>query len=240
MVQEKKVICFITKKQIPANKALKGSDLRYTLFNYIKEKYPDFTANDYISISELNTFRRNYLLELMKMEDEDVSQTEKEVINAITNNKILSENIEPIIDSKLTLGQKAADKIAEFGGSWAFIIVFFLILLGWIILNGIILTHKSFDPYPFILLNLVLSCLAAVQAPIIMMSQNRVEQKDRMRGENDFKINLKAELEIKLLHEKLDHLSMHQNKILFEVQQMQIEYMEDILKEIRRKEETKK
>jgi uncharacterized membrane protein len=102
-------------------------------------------------------------------------------------------------------------------------------------LNIFILVTKPFDPFPFILLNLILSCLAAIQAPIIMMSQNRQEQKDRQRSEHDYKINLKAELEIKILGEKIDHLLVHQNKKLLEIQEVQIDYLEDVLKEIKKK-----
>jgi uncharacterized membrane protein len=125
-----------------------------------------------------------------------------------------------------------ADKIAEFGGSWRFIIFFFSFLFTWIAINALVLNIKPYDPYPFILLNLILSCLAAIQAPIIMMSQNRQEQKDRLRSEHDYKIDLKAELEIKLLHEKMDHLLIKQNKKLFEIQQIQADFLEDILTRI--------
>src|SRR5205823_575225 len=117
---------------------------------------------------------------------------------------------------------------AEFGGSWKFIIVFGAILLGWIVLNALVLLNRAFDPYPFILLNLILSSLAALQAPIIMMSQNRAEARDRLRGENDYKVNLKAELEIRHLHEKIDHLLRRQYNRLFEIQQIQIELLEEI------------
>jgi len=130
----------------------------------------------------------------------------------------------------LTRGERLADQIAAFGGSWTFITLFFGILLGWIVLNLWFLDNEGFDPFPFILLNLILSCLAAIQAPIIMMSQNRQEQKDRQRAEHDYKINLKAELEIKLLSEKIDHLLVHQNKKLLEIQEIQIDYLEDLLK----------
>lgn len=229
-----KVTCFITNTPTDINKAVKGEDMRDTIVSFIRETYPDFSTSDYISRKAFDKVRRDYLMHLMTMEEDDVSKTEKEVIEAITSNKILTENIEPIIDQELTLGQRAADKIAEFGGSWTFIISFGAFLVFWILLNVWFLGVHRFDPYPFILLNLILSCLAAIQAPIIMMSQNRLEQKDRLRGENDFKVNLKAELEIKLLHEKLDHLSLHQNKILFEIQQMQIEYLDDILGEVKK------
>ena len=127
-------------------------------------------------------------------------------MNAFRNNAILSENIQDQIEGKLTTGQRIADKVADLGGSWTFIITFFLFIMIWMLINVWLLSKKEFDPYPFILLNLILSCLAAIQAPIIMMSQNRQEQKDRQRGEHDYKINLKAELEIKLMSEKLDHL----------------------------------
>ena len=139
------------------------------------------------------------------------------------------------MEAQLTLGQRMADKIAVFGGSWTFIIAFFSFILIWIMVNIWFLAIKPFDPYPFILLNLILSCLAAMQAPIIMMSQNRQDQKDRKRGENDYKINLKAELEIKLISEKIDHLLVHQNKKLLEIQEVQTDYLEDLMKELKKK-----
>lgn len=229
----KKIICYITHKAFNEDNAVKGGDMRDTLFAYIRDSYPDFSTEDYISYQEFDKIRHSYLLNLLAMENNDITSVEREVINAITNNKILSEDVEPILDGQLSVGQRAADHIAEFGGSWKFIIFFFVVLIGWIVMNAWFLGKKPFDPYPFILLNLILSCLAAIQAPIIMMSQNRLEQKDRIRGENDYKINLKAELEIKLLHEKIDHLSFTQNRRMLEVQQMQIEYMDDILNELK-------
>jgi uncharacterized membrane protein len=154
-------------------------------------------------------------------------------MDAIKNNSLLSENIENVIEDRLTVGQRIADKIAVFGGSWTFIVTFFLFILAWMGINIWILATKSFDPFPFILLNLILSCLAAIQAPVIMMSQNRKEQKDRIRSENDYKINLKAELEIKILSEKIDHMIAHQNRKLLEIQELQTDYLEDLMKEIK-------
>jgi len=156
-------------------------------------------------------------------------------MDAIKNNAILSENIQDDLEAELTVGQKIADRVAAFGGSWTFIITFFSFIIVWMIINIWFLASKPFDPYPFILLNLILSCLAAIQAPIIMMSQNRQEQKDRQRSEHDYKINLKAELEIKLLSEKMDHLLVHQNNKLLEIQEVQIDYLEDLMKEIKKK-----
>lgn len=230
-----KITCYITHKTVDETHAVKGVNMRDTIFAYIRESYPNFTTEDYISRTEFDKVRRSYLLHLVAMENDDISLVEQQVVDAITGNKILSEDVEPIIENRLTVGQRAADHIAEFGGSWKFIIFFFVVLIVWIVMNVWFLGKTPFDPYPFILLNLILSCLAAIQAPIIMMSQNRLEQKDRFRGENDYKINLKAELEIKLLHEKMDHLTFTQNKRLLEVQQIQIEYLDDILEKLNMK-----
>ncbi|MDO9126623.1 MAG: DUF1003 domain-containing protein, partial [Parvibaculum sp.] len=144
------------------------------------------------------------------------------------DNDILAANAEEIFEGTRTLGERLSDVIAEFGGSWRFIIFFGAVLFGWIALNIVGLFADPFDPYPFILLNLVLSCLAAIQAPIIMMSQKRQESRDRVRAKNDYKINLKAELEIRNLHEKLDHLLIHQWQRLMEIQQIQVELMNEI------------
>lgn len=227
-----KVICYISHESVDEIFAVKGLYMRDTIFSYIRENYPEFTPDDYISRKELDKIRRSYLLQLIAAENDDISLVEQQVVEAITGNKILSEDIEPIIDNQLSVGQRAADKIAEFGGSWKFIIAFFVVLIAWIAMNAWFLGRTPFDPYPFILLNLILSCLAAIQAPIIMMSQNRVEQKDRIRSENDYKVNLKAELEIKLLHEKIDHLTFIQSKRMLEVQQVQVDYLEDILEKM--------
>ncbi|MFN4149932.1 MAG: DUF1003 domain-containing protein [Candidatus Sericytochromatia bacterium] len=194
----------------------------------LKKDYPDFSEKDFICHEALNSYRKKYLEKLLIKENKDINKLEKEVINAIHNNTLLSENIESEISSNLTIGQKLADKIAEFGGSWTFIITFFAFIVIWIIINIFSLFNKTFDPYPFILLNLILSCLASIQAPIIMMSQNRQEQKDRSRSENDYKINLKAELEIRLLNEKIDHLLIHQNKRLLDIQELQLDYLQEL------------
>lgn len=131
----------------------------------------------------------------------------------------------------VTPGQRVSDKVARFGGSWKFIITFFMVLMLWILFNVLAIGHFKFDPYPFILLNLLLSCIAALQAPVIMMSQNRLEEKDRKRNENDYLINLKAEMQIRSLNQKLDVLLEEQIKTLFETQEKQFE----LLKEINRK-----
>src|SRR3954469_3105682 len=228
-----KVICQLTNQLVPVHEAHKGETLRKSLFELIRKEHPDFTSASFISNEQLNKYRSEELAGLIKQENGELNSLEKEVVQAISANKILSENIEDEIQESVTFGQRIADHIATFGGSWTFIISFFGFILIWMAINIWALAKKPFDPYPFILLNLILSCLAAIQAPIIMMSQNRQEHKDRIRSEHDYKINLKAELEIKILNEKVDHLLIHQSKRLMEIQQIQADYLEDILKELK-------
>jgi uncharacterized membrane protein len=225
----------ISNTEIQKGEEIKGQDIREGIFNLIKSDYPDFDKNHFISDDELNQYRRLYLTSLITQEKGELAAIDKDVMNAIKNNSILSENIQEEIEAELTFGQRLADKVAAFGGSWTFIITFFSFILIWMISNIWFLATKPFDPFPFILLNLILSCLAAIQAPIIMMSQNRQEQKDRQRGEHDYKINLKAELEIKLLGEKIDHLLIHQSKKLLEIQEVQTDYLEDLMNELKKK-----
>ncbi len=224
----------ISNLEIKKGEEILGRDIREGIFNLIQTEFPNFTLNDAITIEELNRYRRLYLTSLIQQEKGEIAAIDQDVLNAIKNNSILSENIQDEIEAELTFGQKLADGVAGFGGSWAFIITFFSFILIWMIINIWFLTTKPFDPFPFILLNLILSCLAAIQAPIIMMSQNRQEQKDRQRSEHDYKINLKAELEIKLLSEKIDHLLAHQNKKLLEIQELQTDYLEDLMKELKK------
>jgi len=223
-------VSHISKKEIPNGEEVRGKDIREGIVDLITSKFPDFNLESFISNDELNRFRRLYLTALITEEKGELAVIDSDVMAAIKNNAILSENIQDEMEAELTFQQRLADKIAEFGGSWVFIITFFSFILVWMLINIWVLTSRPFDPFPFILLNLILSCLAAIQAPIIMMSQNRKEQKDRKRSEYDYKINLKAELEIKLLSEKIDHLLVHHNKKLLEIQELQTDYLEDLMK----------
>lgn len=222
----------ISHETIPDGEQIKVEDIREWIFIFIKNNFPNMSKTDYISVTELNLYRRLYLTSLIIEEKGELESIDLDVINAIKNNSILSENIQEEIEAKISFSQKLADNVAAFGGSWTFILIFFSFILVWIAVNIWFLKVESFDPYPFILLNLILSCLAAIQAPIIMMSQNRLEQKDRIRAENDYKINLKAELEIKLLSEKIDHLLVSQNKKL---QEIQTDYLEDLTNTLKTK-----
>ena len=233
--------CFITNQEFKKYETVQGKDLQKEIFDLINVDFPNFKIEDYISIKELNKYRRLFFANLISQEKGEMEKLDQDVMEAIRDNSILSENIKDEVEKDSTLGQRIADKVATFGGSWTFIIIFFTFLLIWMFLNFWMLHNKGFDPYPFILLNLILSCLAAIQAPIIMMSQNRQEDKDRERAEHDYKINLKAELEIKLLSEKIDHLLVHQNKKLLEIQEMQIQYLENIEQQVlQAKNKTKK
>lgn len=211
---------------------VKGHEISNEIFELIKKDHPEFTSESSISIDHLNQYRRQYLANLLEEEKGELETIDVDVIEAFKGNSTFSKNIKTTLEAELTTGQKLADKIAEFGGSWTFIIAFFSFIVIWMIINVIFLVDQSFDPYPFILLNLILSCLAAIQAPIIMMSQNRQEEKDRQRAEHDYKVDLKAELEIKLLSEKIDHLLAHQNKKLLNMQQVQIDYLENLMKKL--------
>ena len=165
---------------------------------------------------------------LLKSEDEQMAKLQNIVQQAILDEKLIVENLIHQPKEVLTKGQSISDKVANFGGSWKFIIIFSIILTIWVLFNTLSPQRDKFDPFPFILMNLVLSAIAALQAPIIMMSQNRKEEKDRKRSENDYLINLKAELEVRSLHQKIDLLLQEQIKVLFESQARQLEILKSI------------
>jgi len=165
---------------------------------------------------------------LLKHENDQLDKLHQIVKEAILDEELIVQNLlNPPLET-ISRGQKLSDKVARFGGSWWFIIFFILLLIAWITFNTVAIKLYKFDPYPFILMNLVLSCVAALQAPIIMMSQNRQEEKDRKRSENDYLINLKAEMQIRSLHKKMDLLLGEQIKTLFETQQQQFEILKEI------------
>ena len=169
---------------------------------------------------------------LLKSEDEQLTKLQQIVKQAIAEEKLIVENLLHQPKEILSRGQSISDKVATFGGSWKFIISFSVILSVWILFNTLSPRRDEFDPYPFILMNLVLSAIAALQAPIIMMSQNRKEEKDRKRSENDYLINLKAELEVRSLHQKIDLLLEEQIKVLFDSQATQLELLKNIDKKL--------
>ena len=222
------VICEICKKPKSPHDGMLAELIRPSLLEFIKKRVPQLDDKGFICLEDLGKFRKEYVKDVLEDELGELSTLDHEVIESLQQHEILASNIAEQFETKLTFGERLSDRIASFGGSWRFIILFGVVLVLWIILNAALLLNRGFDPYPFILLNLILSCLAAMQAPIIMMSQNRAELRDRLRSENDYKINLKAELEIRHLHEKIDHLLRRQYNRLFEIQQIQIELLEEI------------
>ena len=198
------------------------------MFQMLIKQYPHIDQKGILSISSYGQLMRDYVEDTLEHDNGELTRMKKEVIKSIQESELLSKNVDVTYNSNLTFGEKMADRIADFGGSWRFVITFFAFLIIWILSNLFLLTRDAFDPYPFILLNLLLSALAAFQAPIIMMSQNRVEARDRLRAEHDYQVNLKAELEIRSLHEKMDHLLMRQMQHLVEIQQFQLEILEKI------------
>jgi uncharacterized membrane protein len=227
-----KLVCCVCKQPRSQHQGQFSELIRPSLLEFIKKQLPECTGKDFICYDDLGEFRKSYVKEVLQDEIGELSALDQEVVESLREHEIVSSDIGQQFEKKLTFGERLSDRIASFGGSWRFIILFGTVLLLWIVANAVFLMNRGFDPYPFILLNLILSCLAAIQAPIIMMSQNRAEARDRLRAENDYKINLKAELEIRHLHEKIDHLLRRQYNFLFEIQQIQIELLEELSRKL--------
>lgn len=202
--------------------------IREPIAERIKATHPDWSSQSFICIPDLNRFRAEYVQNVIKEDRGELSALEEQVVRSLAEQELLSKNMNVEYDRQRTLGERWADELANFGGSWRFIGIFCGVLFLWVVTNSALIIWKPFDPYPFIFLNLVLSCLAAIQAPVILMSQNREEARDRLQAEHDYRVNLKAELEIRHLHEKMDHLLMNQWQRLMEIQQIQMELMEEL------------
>ena len=207
-----------------------GVAVRDAVAEEILRDHPDWSPASFICRTDLNRYRAKYVHALLESEKGDLTSLEHEVVHSLQEHETLAKNVDTEFEQDWTLGERLADHIAVFGGSWSFLICFATFLALWIAVNSIVLYYRPFDPYPYILLNLLLSCLAAIQAPIIMMSQNRQEAKDRLRSQHDYQVNLKAELEIRHLHEKVDHLLSHQWERLAQIQEIQLELLSEISK----------
>jgi len=224
------ITCCVCKKTFQEDMVISGYGIQTEIETLIKKENPEWNDRCYICKDDFNKLRRKYILNLVTEERGKIEKIEQEVIDSIHKSDLLSENPNLAFEIGTSTGDKIADKVAKFGGSWNFIIIFFFILVIWILVNTYVLFFSTFDPYPFILLNLILSCMAAIQAPIIMMSQNRQETKDKIRSENDYKVNLKAEIEIRTLHEKIDHLLLEQWSRLMKIQEIQLDMLEELAK----------
>jgi uncharacterized membrane protein len=189
--------------------------------------HPELGPDDVLSRQTVEDLRSQFVTQLLRVERGELSELETDVIESLRKHETLAENVEDDYEDNRSTGDRIADIVAAFGGSWTFIISFGVFLLVWMTINELLGQSEAFDAYPFILLNLLLSTIAALQAPVIMMSQRRQEEKDRLRALNDYKVNLKAELEIRHLHEKVDHLLHRQWERLTEIQQIQMEMMRE-------------
>jgi uncharacterized membrane protein len=223
-----KFACSISGKERSRRDLVSLETLRPNLADRIRVDHPNLSPEALISRDELARYRTLYVEELLGAEHGELTELDRQVAESIATHDTLAENTDEEFDDRRTLGERLSDHLASFGGSWIFIIVFGAFLWIWIAYNLFVPDADRFDVYPFILLNLILSTLAAIQAPIIMMSQKRQEAKDRLRSQNDYRVNLKAELEIRHLHEKMDYLTSRQWQRLAEIQQMQLEVIHEM------------
>ncbi|MBI4340616.1 MAG: DUF1003 domain-containing protein [Chloroflexi bacterium] len=217
--------CQICGRRKPTAGIVPAALVRSSVVETIKGRHPNWNEEGYICLQDLTMFRFEHVEEIVQEEKGDQTTLEQSVLEGLRNHEVLTRDLNAEYDNRRTLGERVADRIAAFGGSWKFIGIFSVVLAVWVSLNAVNLFARPFDPYPFILLNLVLSALAAIQAPVIMMSQNRQEARDRLRAENEYRVSLKAELEIRLLTEKVDHLIAQQWQRLLEIQKIQLDML---------------
>lgn len=221
------VTCQICGQEKDLREVWPGDLVRGGVQEIITKEYPRWDSAGYICLPDLNRFRAQYVEDTLEEETGKISSLQERVLKGWTEHEILSKNINLQFEKELTIWERLSDRVAAFGGSWGFIIGFACIIALWIAVNSVVLLVRPFDPYPYIFLNLILSGLAGFQAPIILMSQNRQDSKDRMRSEHDYQLNLKAELQIRHLNEKLDLLLTSQWRRLLEIQRIQMEVMEE-------------
>ena len=222
--QQDRFQCALTGRDMARKDLVNIDTVRPSLVARIRKDHPNLAEAALVSAEELARYRSLYVQQMLSAESGERSDIDRQVAQSLAKQETLSQNIEAGFAENRTLGERLSDILAKFGGSWTFLILFALFLAIWMLVNSRGGTQPV-DPYPFILLNLILSTIAAIQAPIIMMSQRRLEAKDRLRSLNDYQVNLKAELEIRHLHEKIDHLINNQWQRLAEIQQLQLETM---------------
>ena len=226
--REQERTCGVCGKTFSPRQVFSGALVREEIAAMIRQDKPGWTTEQNICREDLARYRAKYVHALLESEKGELTSLELEVLQSIKEHELLAQNVDAQFEQEWTRGERLADRIATFGGSWAFLIIFGIFIFLWIAMNSMVLFWRPVDPYPFILLNLLLSCLAAMQAPVIMMSQNRQEAKDRLRSQHDYQVNLKAELEIRQLHEKLDHLLSHQWERLVQIQEVQLDLLTEL------------
>ncbi len=232
MAIEKTFKSDLSGKEFSISEKVSSNTVRQSILALIQKDFPNFGTDGYVAETELNDYREKYISNYLSKQVGELTELERTVLDSLSGQTILTDKIDSDEEVPSTFGQRIADKVASFGGSWTFIISFCFFLLVWIAVNFFWLSNKGFDPYPFILLNLILSSIAALQAPVIMMSQNRQEEKDRERARKDYMVNLKSELEIRMLHEKIDHLIIRQQQEVLEMQRVQKEMLDEVMKRV--------
>jgi uncharacterized membrane protein len=230
MDDQETVPCQICGEHKRKNDLVPAELIQASIAEVIVKEHPAWSPKGYICHADLNRFRMDYIRDVLEKEKDEYSSLEETVRHGGKEEDHLPKNINVEFERELTFGEHLSDKIAGFAGSWTFIAVFAGIIFLWVTLNTYILLSRPFDPYPYILLNLVLSILTAVQAPVIIMSQNRQEIRDRLHAERDYQVSIHTELEIHRLHKKIDHLLMSQGHRLMEIQNIQVELMEELAK----------
>jgi len=220
--------CSVCGKAFASREIVASALVREAVANLIRRDHPDWGPESVICRTDLAAYRSRYVHALLESEKGELTNLEQEVLRSLAEHQVLSMNVDAEFEQKWSLGERVADRIADFGGSWKFVIGFGTFIALWVLMNSLVLFWRPVDPYPYILLNLLLSCLAAFQAPVIMMSQNRQEAKDRLRSQHDYQVNLKAELEIRHLHEKIDHLLSHQWERLVQIQEVQLDLLTEL------------
>ena len=218
-------VCGEHKKQ---NEVVPAELVRQPIADVIRKEYPAWSPKGYICRADLNRFRARYAREVLEREKGELASLDEIGIGSLKDHELTAKDINVEFERRLSFGERLSDQIADFAGSWTFVAVFAGLFFIWIAMNSIILVYRPFDPYPFILLNLVLSVLAALQAPIIIMSQNRQEARDRLHAEDEYRVALNTETEIHQLHRKIDYLLKSQGQRLLEIQGIQVDLMEDL------------
>ncbi len=212
----------------PIHEKVAASSIRPPILKLIQEDYPDFDDGKNLALMELNLYRERYITGYINQEIGELTELEHKVVSSMCNNSTVCNSNVGAREPKPSFGERFSDSVAHFGGSWPFVIIFLSMLVLWIVPNILWLSDKAFDPFPFVMLNLLVSYMASLQAPIILMSQNRQSAKDRQQSKEDYMVNLKAEIEVRTLHEKIDHLMMRQQQRMIEIQQIQIDMLTDI------------
>jgi len=225
---ETKVICQVCGQEKELNEVWPGELVLEGVQEAIRKRFPQWSKSGYICIPDLNLFRSEYIKDVLEEEMGEISVLQEKVSHSLKEHELISRNLNVEFEKELTVWERLSDRVAAFGGSWGFILTFFVIIVVWVVVNSLISLLRPFDPYPYIFLNLVLSLMAAIQAPIILMSQNRQDSKDRLRSEYDYRLNLKAELEVRHLNEKMDLLLTQQWRRLLEIQHVQLAVMEEL------------